>query len=219
MPTLRVGIDEAGRGCVLGPLVVGIVAAMDADRRRFCDWNVRDSKRVPPKERDLLAARIKERCWFELRIAHAPEVDVAVRDRSRTLNGLELEMMAALLRTFRENHPTHDTFAVIDAPSINAVAFREKLHAASAWEGPGRLDARHHADDTDRTVAAASIIAKHERERLLALIKQETGIDFGSGYSHDPRTISHLATLSPDIAYVRWSWATAGRVREKVNIS
>ncbi|MCI0479183.1 hypothetical protein L0Y59_01425, partial [Candidatus Uhrbacteria bacterium] len=95
--TISVGIDEAGRGCVLGPLVAAVVAADGQDRRWFRDRNVRDSKIVPPKERDRLARAIMERCWFAVRIAFPQDIDAAVRDRDRTLNGLELELMADLL--------------------------------------------------------------------------------------------------------------------------
>lgn len=211
LPRLSVGVDEAGRGCVLGPLVVAVVAATEADRRRFLDWNVRDSKIVPPTQRDDLATRIKDRCWFEVRVAIPTMIDEAVRDRSRTLNGLELELMADLLRTFRGAHPEHETSVLVDAPSINAIAFQKKLHAACNWDGNGRLRAVHHADRDNRTVGAASIIAKHERERLLSLIKQELGVDFGSGYPHDERTISHIQTVAADAPHVRWTWATMRR--------
>jgi ribonuclease HII len=208
---LSVGIDEAGRGCVIGPLVVAIVAADHSDRRWFNERNVRDSKIVPPKQRDDLAKRIKDRCWFQLRVAHPPMIDDAVRDRSRTLNGLELEMMADLLREFSDEHGDAEATALVDAPSINAQGFLEKLYSASGWEAMERLHAKHEADRTDRTVAAASILAKHERERLITKLKKELGVDFGCGYSHDEVTRSFVRTCPRDATCVRWSWATAKR--------
>lgn len=207
--TLSVGIDEAGRGCVLGPLVVAVVAATESDRRWFTAHNVRDSKVVPAPERERLAAQIRERCWFQLKIGQAMDVDRAVRDRSRTLNGLELEMMSECLRDFRAEHRDCPARALVDAPSINARAFFEQLYAASGWDDRQTLAARHHADERNRTVAAASILAKSERERLIAQLKQELGCDFGSGYCHDERTIAHLRSVAPDAAHVRWSWSTA----------
>jgi ribonuclease HII len=208
---LSVGIDEAGRGCVIGPLVVAVVAADAADRRWFCDWNVRDSKIVPAKQRDDLAKRIKDRCWFQLHVSHPPAIDEAVRDRSRTLNGLELETMARLLREFREEHEDAEALALVDAPSINAQGFLEKLYTASGWDDMSRIHAKHEADRTDRTVAAASIIAKHERERLIAKLKTELGVDFGCGYSHDEVTQAFVRTCPPGATYVRWTWETAKR--------
>lgn len=207
------GIDEAGRGCVIGPLVVAIVAADASDRRWFRDVNVRDSKIVPPKQRDDLAKRIKDRCWFQCKIAIARDIDIAVRDRSRTLNGLELEMMSDCLRDALDEFAEHEAIAVVDAPSINAQGFLEELTMTSGWPDMDRIVAKHHADKRDRTVGAASIIAKYERERLIAKLKREIGVDFGSGYCHDPRTIAHLASADANAPHVRWSWATAARVR------
>ncbi len=206
---LSVGIDEAGRGCVIGPLVVACVAADAADRKWFWANNVRDSKIVPGPQRDDLAARIKERCWFQLAVVYPPEIDDAVRDRSRTLNGLETEMMADLLHTFIEIHPEREAIALVDAPSINAQGFLEELYIASQWPDMKRLRAKHEADRTDRTVAAASILAKSERERLITELKKELDMDFGCGYAHDEVTRSFVRTCPKNAAYVRWSWKTA----------
>lgn len=206
---LSVGIDEAGRGCVLGPLVVACVAADAADRKWFNAHNVRDSKLVPDKQRDELAQMIKNRCWFQVKIATPKTIDLAVRDRSRTLNGLELELMAELLREFQDEYPEREAHALIDAPSINAQGFLEKLFVASGWDEMSTIHAKHEADRTDRTVAAASIIAKSERQRLLAKIKKELGIDFGCGYSHDEVTRAFVASAPKGSPHVRWSWKTA----------
>lgn len=206
---LSVGIDEAGRGCVIGPMIVACVAADAADRKWFWSQNVRDSKIVPPKQRDELAKRIKERCWFQMKVASPLLIDEAVRDRSRTLNGLELELMAELLREFQDEHPDKEARALIDAPSINAQGFTEKLFIASQWPDMETLRAKHRADSTDRTVAAASIIAKAERERWIAKIKKEFGVDFGCGYSHDEVTRQFVSTCPTDSPHIRWSWSTA----------
>lgn len=205
---LSVGIDEAGRGCVIGPLVIACVVAYDRDRRWFCSKNIRDSKVVPADERTRLALGIRERCWFGLAIAQPPDIDRAVRDRSRTLNGLELELMARLLRTAQEAFDEHELHACVDAPSSNAQGFREALYMASQWDAMDRLVAKHHADVVDRTVAAASILAKYERERLLDGLKQQLGVDFGCGYPHDRVTRRFLETCPKEASYVRWSWKT-----------
>jgi ribonuclease HII len=207
------GIDEAGRGCVIGPLVVAIVLADAMDRRWFAAQNVRDSKLVPPARRDALAAAIKDRCWFHINVASPQMIDIAIADRSRTLNGLELEMMTECLRDLMREHGNRETHVLIDAPSINAEGFRTKILDASGWPDVDRLDARHHADTNNRTVGAASIIAKAERERLIAELKTEIGCDFGSGYCHDERTIAHIKTAPMGAEHVRWSWATATRLR------
>ncbi|MBI4139211.1 ribonuclease HII [Candidatus Uhrbacteria bacterium] len=205
---LSVGIDEAGRGCVIGPMVVAVVAADEADRRWFWKRNVRDSKLVPPPQRMKLAKEIRERCWFSLKIISPAEVDRAVRDRSRTLNGLELEQMGECLQDALSEFPEREAYAVVDAPSINAQGFLEKLLMHSGWPDMDRLIAKHRADKRDRTVGAASILAKDERERLIAKLKQRLGCDFGSGYCHDERTRLHLKTVPARAPHVRWTWKT-----------
>jgi ribonuclease HII len=206
---LSIGIDEAGRGCVIGPMVVADVAADDKDRRWFWDQNVRDSKLVPPAQRDKLAKAIMERCWFQIKVTKAPQIDAAVRDRSRTLNGLELELMTECLQDAMDEYGDREAYAVIDAPSINAQGFLEKIYQTSGWGEMDRLVAKHHADKKDRTVGAASIIAKYERERLIAKLKIDIGCDFGSGYCHDPRTKAYMKKAPQGALWVRWSWATA----------
>jgi ribonuclease HII len=204
---IRVGIDEAGRGCVIGPLVVACVSSNESDRRWFSRMNIRDSKLVPAEEREVLVPQLMERCWHAIRVIYPPDIDRAVRDRSRTLNGLELEHMAELLKTYQALHPEHDARAIIDAPSINKAAVHRTLTQQSAWH-PERLFAEHKADRRHRTVAAASLIAKFERERLITELKRELKIDFGCGYPHDKKTQSFLRTCPPTAPYIRWTWKT-----------
>lgn len=211
MGTIRMGVDEAGRGCVLGPLVVAIVAATPADLRRFADWRVRDSKKVPPAEREELAARIRERCWTEISVCTPPEIDAAVADRAVTLNGLELARMGRLLRQGLDAHPGHAPSATIDAIGRNGAAIGAKLRALSGWPAARALVARPFADASDIAVAAASLVAKTERDRRLAEIAAELGADVGCGYPHDAKTITHLAHCNPGATHVRWSWSTARR--------
>ena len=206
---LSVGLDEAGRGAVLGPLVIGCVAANDADRRWFAKQNVRDSKIVPPDERTFLAERIRERCWFSLRVCLPIEIDAAVRDRAFTLNGLECSGMAELLKKFREQHPKVEARMTVDACSINAEGFRKQLLTACDWSHDTPLRSWHGADKRDRTVAAASILAKFERERLLDEIKARLETDFGCGYPHDEKTREFVRRADMNSAHVRWSWKTA----------
>lgn len=210
---LYAGIDEAGRGCVIGPLVVAIVAAEDKDRRWFAKENVRDSKLVPAAKRDALAERIKERCWHKILIAEPVEIDDALYDPGRSLNELELELMITLLRHFQETYPERKTRIMVDAISPSEAAIQKRLATGSRKITEHLIAARHKADRRDRTVAAASILAKAERERLIAQIKKETGCDFGSGYCHDERTRTFLASCPADALYVRWSWETARAIR------
>lgn len=205
------GIDEAGRGCVIGPLIVGCVSASASDRAWFSKNRVRDSKIVPPDERTWLAEKIMARCWYRVSIASPAEIDEAVRDRSRTLNGLEKERMAELLRYAILDHAPHLSTlrAVIDAPSINAKRFSSELQTLCNWKYPEYFLATHRADARFLPVAAASIIAKHIREQYISQLKQELGTDFGCGYPHDQKTKKHLAMCTKNAPHIRWTWSTA----------
>jgi len=200
------GIDEAGRGCVIGPLVVAIVAADEKDRRWFADMNVRDSKLVPAERRDELAAMIRERCWYATLSAEPTEIDDALYDPCRSLNELEVEMFMSLLRYFQREHEHRDARILADAMSSNAQDIVDRLNAGSMGIARHRIIATHHADRDDRTVAAASLIAKAERERRISELKRELGTDFGCGYCHDAQTKIFLKTCPPGAAYVRWAW-------------
>jgi ribonuclease HII len=206
---LYAGMDEAGRGCVIGPLVVAIVAAEDRDRRWFAKHNVRDSKLVQAKKRDELAEGIRERCWHKILVAEPWEVDDALYDPGRSLNELEMEIMITLLRHFQETFPKRDTRIMVDAISPSEEAIRKRLQTGSRNIVEHLIDARHRADRRDRTVGAASILAKAERERLIRGIKEDLGRDFGSGYCHDERTRAFLRACPNDCPHVRWSWSTA----------
>jgi ribonuclease HII len=209
---LHAGIDEAGRGCVIGPLVVAIVASEDKDRRWFNKYNVRDSKLVEANKRNELAEQIKERCWHKVLIAEPYEIDDALYDPARSLNELEMEIMITLLRHFQATFPKRESRVLVDAISSNERAIQERLFAGSRKIEEHLIDAKNKADTNDRTVGAASILAKAEREKLIQTIKTQVGHDFGCGYSHDERTRKFLKTCPKQAPYVRWSWATAREI-------
>lgn len=207
-PSLYAGIDEAGRGCVIGPLVIAIVAANEKDRRWFAQQRVRDSKTIPPHERDDLAARIRERCWHRIICAEPIEIDAALGDPLRSLNTLEQELMTSLIRAFQEEYEKISARILSDAIGRNT-----DHHAARLLQGSLQLPhhvilARIKADRYDRTVGAASILAKTERERRISALKKEIGIDFGSGYPSDPVTKSFLPNVEKASPFIRWSWKT-----------
>lgn len=215
LPSLRLGLDEAGRGCVIGPLVVGCVAATDTDRSWFSRNKVRDSKLIPPDERQWLSKKIRERCWFKTSHASPSDIDRAVRDRVRTLNGLEREQMSSLLSAALAAHPSRSIHVMIDAPSTNPRTFIQKLTQDISWPDSFVLQAEHRADARYLVVAAASIIAKQEREDAIEQLKKELAEDFGCGYPHDERTIQHLLHCKPEAPHVRWTWSTAQRTMSK----
>lgn len=209
-PSIYAGIDEAGRGCVIGPLVIAIVRADEKDRRWFAERRVRDSKLIAPRERDDLAQRIRERCWHRIIAAEPQEIDGALADPLRSLNTLEQELMVVLIREFQKEHADFSARILSDAISRHPDGHARRLEEGSLRLPHHIILARIRADRDDRTVGAASILAKTERERRIAKLKQEIGIDFGSGYPSDPKTISTLPSFPKNAPFVRWSWKTTG---------
>ena len=161
----RLGIDEAGRGPCLGPLVVACVAVPESEVHILTSMGVKDSKRLTTVARERLHEKILQArhssgwrvTWEAL---PASTIDLAVKDRG--LNRLEYLAFATLLDRMHE--PGTDAMAVLDACDVDESRFRNQVMARLELEHHG-LDvvARHGADDDDPVVAAASIIAKVER--------------------------------------------------------
>ncbi|HEY3420402.1 MAG TPA: ribonuclease HII [Methanomassiliicoccales archaeon] len=195
------GVDEAGRGPVLGPMVVAAVAIEDdAPLRRM---EVRDSKKLTPTRREELAVKINESCQVEFQIISHEEIDA--RGPKTSLNELEAMVFATLIDRLKAD------VVYVDACDVNEDHFRQMVGGRLTYRP--RMVCEHKADDHYPVVAAASIIAKTNRDRIVSEIRSEIGQEIGSGYASDPTTIAFLqkwikekGDLPP---YTRRSWATA----------
>ncbi|HEV8049133.1 MAG TPA: ribonuclease HII [Thermoplasmata archaeon] len=200
------GLDEAGRGSLVGPLVVGGFL-MDAARvPDLGALGVRDSKRLTPARREAIFAELPG-IGRPLTVVLAPRaVDRAVADG--LLNELELEAFARLIREHRPD------IAYADACDPVAERFGRRLRSASGHSG--RVHACHKADRDLLVVGAASIVAKVHRDRAMARLRHRLGDDLGSGYPSDEGTIDFvraaLADGAPPPSWLRASWATMERV-------
>lgn len=207
-PILYAGLDEAGRGCVIGPMAIAIVSATQKDRRWLAEIGARDSKLLSPKQREDLAPRIRERCWHRIIVAQPQEIDEAVRAIDRSLNTLEQDLISSLIREFQNAHADIPSRILSDALGRNTANHARCLTEKSLQIPHHSILARIKADRYDRTVAAASILAKTERDRHIKELHTELGVDFGSGYPSDPRTQTFLSSCQPGTSYIRWSWKT-----------
>ena len=100
----RIGIDEAGRGPVIGPLVVGALCIPETDLPLLHDAGVTDSKLLSKSKRIELDAWIREqavnRNWvFKLHISQPAEIDRAMA--LTNLNDHEVTLFASLARKLR----------------------------------------------------------------------------------------------------------------------
>lgn len=210
-PRTIVGVDEAGRGAWIGPLVVGAFAISEDRIADLRATGARDSKTVSPPERSRIHDLLPS-----LGVARSLELPPPEIDRHAArghLNDLEARAFGELLQPFAP------AVAYVDACDTNAARFGRRV---SAVAGPGiRVIARHRADATYPVVGAASIVAKVRRDRAVRELGGRLGLEVGSGYPSDARTISAVRRLLPPGSarpeWLRASWATTSRVlRDRV---
>ncbi|MEZ0318863.1 MAG: ribonuclease HII [Pyrobaculum sp.] len=166
------GVDEAGRGPLVGPMVIAVVVGDGEELRRL---GVRDSKTLSPQRRRALYYKILDVADCVNYVVIEPQI-IDMYVAKEMLNVLELDYTAKLLKTCPAD------LYYVDSPDVNA----ERYGAALAFMTGARIVAMHRGESVAQ-VAAASIVAKVVRDSLLDLLKREVG-DFGSGYPSDPRT-------------------------------
>ena len=200
------GVDEAGKGPVIGPLVVAAVAVKNA--KDIQDLGVKDSKQLTAVKRKELANIIKDRFDYSVEIIEAEKVD-EYRKQNK-LNDLNREAFEKLISKLNPN------VAYVDAADVNEHRFGKQIKEKLTNENDTDIISMHKADEKIDVVAAASIIAKEAREEEIRRLKKEIG-DFGSGYPSDERTIKFLKTFYADNGKwpigTRKSWKTIERIR------
>ena len=203
---LLLGIDEAGRGSVLGPLLVAGYAVEEADYGRLLALPLADSKAMQPSARVRVAHQLR---GFGGRVV-LRRVSPAGIDRAVSaggLNALEIAEMTAIIRLVRAST------VYVDALTSRPARFGRQLEALAGGLRP-RVVAENKADTKYPLVQAASILAKVARDAAMARIRR-VHRDVGSGYPSDPVTRAFLAGLKDSGRYpvfVRRSWKTLERV-------
>lgn len=218
--TSIVGVDEAGRGPVLGPLVVGICCIPAQDEHLLVDAGVKDSKDLSRVRRRELEAwfhdMVVQRGWYGATVSlDAETIDMALQGEG--LNWLEVDGFAQALETL-PNKSTIDVVA--DACDVRPQRFTDRITSKlKDWPWPNSsFVSEHKADMNHPVVAMASILAKEERDRALQQMAERLNIDLGSGYPSDPGTkaaLPHLCKQDGIDIDVRWGWATVERFWQK----
>jgi ribonuclease HII len=204
------GVDEAGRGPVMGPLVVAGIVIDEPHSEALAEWGVRDSKQLTPKQREKMDVKIRQLALqVELLEISADTIDTQRRSK-HNMNELETQWMVEILQRLRWD------VAYIDAVDVDADRFGRAIQ--SHFAPPRLVVSEHKADSTYPVVSAASIVAKVRRDQRIAELHRVYG-DFGSGYPSDPKTvhflkewIAHHDTF-PDV--VRKTWETASDILSK----
>ena len=200
------GIDEAGRGSVLGPMVIAGVVVPEKMEKVLERMGVKDSKRLTPNRRTILSRKLKKMFDYEIISISAREID-DMRADGINLNEIEKNAMEEIILKLKPEK------AFVDAVDVKAERFQENLCNDTGFN----IIAEHKADDKYIEVGAASIIAKAERDLQISQINKEFikqgGI--GSGYPSDPTTKKFLTNYTYDEMpdFVRKSWATVAKMQ------
>ncbi len=197
---LVLGIDEAGRGPVIGPMILCGLLVRSEDLNKLVELGVKDSKMLSPERRvELVPFIIEVSVRHRLAVVEPEEIDRYVLHGR--LNFLEMERMIEIVEDLKPD------VVYVDAPGRNPKKFGEILHKQTGV----RVVAENFADRRYPVVGAASILAKVKRDMIIKRYHRIYG-DFGSGYVGDPKTMSFLREYLrkngrlPPIA--RRSWRT-----------
>lgn len=184
------GIDEAGRGALIGPLVVGFVALEVP-----LSFPVRDSKELSRSQRERLIQLIEREASLIDHIKIEPwEID------AENINRLEFRKIQEWLRGKE-----------FDGIYIDAFMDPIELKTLGRY-----VVAEHYADSKYPVVSAASIVAKVYRDRYIDELHREYG-DFGSGYPSDPKTVEFIKVndnIQRISQHLRKKWRTLRNIHQ-----
>ncbi|WP_268541312.1 ribonuclease HII [Candidatus Nitrosotenuis cloacae] len=200
------GVDEAGRGSMLGPLVVAGITVEQSRIKELGRLGVRDSKKLSPSSRERLYKEILHIADDYVVSKVSPKVIDAHVYRHQ-LNHLEAQHMAKIIKKLEPG------VSYVDSCDVNATRFGKELERLSSV---GNIKASHHADAKFLVVSAASIVAKVTRDRAIARLSKEGRV--GSGYPSDPKTVGFVrdcfARTGQVPSFVRKSWAPVRKITQ-----
>lgn len=200
------GIDEAGRGPVLGPMVVAGVAFDRSSDPFFKTYGVKDSKQLSAKNRKEMFSLIEEEStWYKIAVIWPETIDHFVAING--LNDLECNVMAELIDSIGMK-----TCVYVDSP-LKPERFTQMLCSRSKIKS--QINCYFKADTIYPVVSCASILAKVTRDRIIEELKSEYG-DFGSGYPADEKTRNFLSNMKSVPFFVRKSWKTFKESQESL---
>jgi len=215
---LRVcGVDDAGRGPVIGPLVVAGIRIEEEKLEQLRSLGVKDSKKLSPEARLKLSIEIPEIVdefhIVELEAAHLDRV-VNHSPKFQRLNLLEARAMAEVIEKLRPH------LVYVDASDTRPERFKNNILENLSFKP--KVVSEHHADEKYPSVSAASILAKVRRDSRIEELRKEYG-NIGSGYAHDPITVRFLSeyylTNRDFPPIVRRSWKTLRNIVREITQS
>ncbi|HUU47388.1 MAG TPA: ribonuclease HII [Nitrosopumilaceae archaeon] len=198
------GIDDAGRGSMLGPLVIAGISIDKKNIRKLSALGVKDSKKLTTKKREELYPKIISLVDDHFVAKISPKsIDISVEKHG--LNRLEAKYMAKVVKKLNP-----DT-SFVDSCDVNPKRFGKEI---SRLSNNKKIRSYHHADSRFAVVSAASILAKVTRDRAIARLRKD--YDLGSGYPSDAKTIDFVKKyykkqkIMP--IFVRKSWKPTKKI-------
>lgn len=203
------GIDDAGRGPVVGPMVLAGCLVTEETQKEFEKLGVTDSKKLTAKRREFLAEKIREMAeTFEIVLAYPDEIDGKNHD-GIDLNKLEAIKAAEIISKINKGYDKIKV--VIDCPSVGIKKWDDYLRTHIENLSNLEISCEHKADKNHMSVSAASILAKSTREAEMDKLKEQYGDEIGSGYCSDPTTCKFLekyAQKHKNAGIFRQTWET-----------
>ncbi len=192
------GIDEAGRGCVIGPLVIAGVLFKEKDLDVLKNLGVTDSKKISRQMRKVLYEKLMELC----RGAKVEEISPQVIDK-HNLNEIELKSFCKIINCFNPQK------VYLDAPTNpKGISKFSQLLKSRLKNKDMEIIAENKADLLHPVVGAASIIAKVKRDSIVEKLRKKYG-DFGWGYPTEEKVKVFLQNITKEkIKIVRRKWKT-----------
>lgn len=204
------GIDEAGRGPIIGPMVIAFACFDEKGIEKLKELNVGDSKKILPNRRKFLEEKIKEiAIKYKILKISASELDKLMKNFS--LNEIECIKISEIIEEIKK---INIDCLFIDSPDPiqnNKNKFKERI---KNWLNKKNIKiefsivCENYADSKYIECSAASILAKVERDREIEKLKEIYG-DFGSGYPADEKTINFLKNeenLKKIDEFIRHRW-------------
>jgi ribonuclease HII len=213
--TILIGLDEAGRGPVIGPLVMcGFVVSAEKEQN-LVNLGVKDSKMILPNKRELLFNQLADNYDYLLKIVDPKEIDSALEHKDLNLNWLEAHKSAEICNELIEKYNDKEIKIILDCPSANPKAYTEYFKNLLNNKNV-QIICEHKADQKYPVVSSASIIAKVTRDRIIKNLNIKHNIDIGSGYPSDPKTKDFLLKNFDKYDFFRKSWSSWKNIEQKL---
>jgi ribonuclease H2 subunit A len=211
------GVDEAGRGPVLGPMVYGVAYCRLSQKDDLRQAGYNDSKQLSEQDRDSFYASIRACEWLGWEVAVLSPRDISrqmLRRHKYNLNALSHDTAIRLIRRALERGVN------VQEVYVDTVGSPQKYQAMLERQFPGiKITVESKADAKYPVVSAASICAKVVRDQYLSRwrftepgLEQRVSKQFGSGYPGDPVTKQwlrdHLDRVFGYPSLIRFSWST-----------